>query len=98
MFCRKVPTKDTLSTHQYPSSIICFHLVLMHSDTDSDCQAGLSCFQRDDVESVPGCTGTGISGKDYCYNPNPERKYIPSSAYTPRITAGVVLVLMCAWW
>ena len=40
-------------------------------DKDSHCQGNLKCFQRDDEESVPGCSG-GIdkSGKDFCYDPD----------------------------
>lgn len=36
-------------------------------DSDDDCAEGLSCFQRDDVEPVPGCAGAGVAGWDYCY-------------------------------
>ena len=32
-------------------------------------QWGLNCFKRDGTEAVPGCDGTGVSGKDYCYVP-----------------------------
>ena len=38
-------------------------------DSDSDCQPGLRCFQRDDTDSVPGCAGGGSddnSDVDYC--------------------------------
>ena len=38
-------------------------------DLDSDCLAGLECFQRKQWEAVPGCTGRGVKGFDYCYNP-----------------------------
>jgi hypothetical protein len=37
-------------------------------DHDSDCDAGLKCFQRDGYESVPGCSGKGKKGWDYCTN------------------------------
>jgi hypothetical protein len=37
-------------------------------DSDSDCAAGLVCFQRSGTENVPGCLGAGQSGKDYCYS------------------------------
>jgi len=39
-------------------------------DADSQCAAGLKCFQRSNSETIPGCTGAG-SGKDwdYCYDP-----------------------------
>ena len=32
-------------------------------------QWGLNCYERDGTETVPGCTGGGESGKDYCYVP-----------------------------
>jgi Bacterial protein of unknown function (DUF839) len=35
-----------------------------HNDTD--CVAGLLCFDRVDRELVPGCFGDGISGTNYC--------------------------------
>jgi hypothetical protein len=40
-------------------------------DYDSDCDAGLRCFQRDGYESVPGCSGSGKKGWDYCYQATP---------------------------
>lgn len=30
---------------------------------------GLSCFQRAREEAVPGCSGNGATGYDYCHNP-----------------------------
>lgn len=41
-------------------------------DDDSQCQLGLKCFQRRGSESIPGCSGDGQSGKDYCYKPELE--------------------------
>ena len=38
-------------------------------DSDSDCKAGLTCFQRSGYVSVPGCSGGGTSGYDYCWQP-----------------------------
>jgi len=38
-------------------------------DGDDDCQGSLICFLRDTTESVPGCSGEGSVGADYCYNP-----------------------------
>ena len=35
-------------------------------DYDSDCKAGLRCFQRDGLAPVPGCSGDGLGGWDYC--------------------------------
>lgn len=41
-------------------------------DSDSQCAAGLACFQRSNGETVPGCTGSGLSPSwDYCYYPYP---------------------------
>ena len=41
-------------------------------DDDTQCQLGLKCFQRSGSESIPGCSGDGQSGKDYCYKPELE--------------------------
>ena len=39
-------------------------------DKDSQCAAGLKCFQRQNGEAIPGCTGLGGGKKwDYCYDP-----------------------------
>jgi len=38
-------------------------------DKDADCSGTYRCFQRDGLQGVPGCTGTGTIGIDYCYNP-----------------------------
>ncbi|CAJ1964753.1 unnamed protein product [Cylindrotheca closterium] len=35
-------------------------------DTDAECAGNLICFQRAEFEDVPGCTGFGVSGFDYC--------------------------------
>jgi len=32
----------------------------------------LLCFQRSGLDVVPGCEGSGVSGKDYCYDPTTE--------------------------
>jgi hypothetical protein len=34
-------------------------------DGDSDCVGELLCFQRGDLETVPGCDGEGTTGMDY---------------------------------
>lgn len=39
-------------------------------DSDDQCASGLMCFQRDGYETIPGCTGKGQKGSDYCYDPN----------------------------
>ena len=38
-------------------------------DSDSQCISGLKCFQRNGYEKIPGCSGSGTRGWDYCYNP-----------------------------
>ncbi|KAL7548824.1 hypothetical protein ACHAWF_012084 [Thalassiosira exigua] len=35
-------------------------------DRDEDCRGPLLCYQRNDYEAVPGCTGRGERGVDYC--------------------------------
>lgn len=39
-------------------------------DSNAECFGDLRCYQRSGIEAVPGCTGTGVSAKDYCYKPN----------------------------
>ena len=42
-------------------------------DHDSQCAAGLKCFQRSDGESIPGCKGSGAHREwDYCYADDPK--------------------------
>ena len=36
-------------------------------DGDSDCSGDLKCFERSGTEAVPGCEGSGVSAKDYCF-------------------------------
>jgi len=40
----------------------------LQCDNDSQCQFPLKCMQRGGIEAVPGCSGEGVSGKDYCYS------------------------------
>ena len=35
-------------------------------DGNADCKSGLTCFQRSGSETVPVCSGNGVSGWDYC--------------------------------
>jgi len=39
-------------------------------DSNNQCMPGLKCKQRNGYEKVPGCTGRGIRGWDYCYDPS----------------------------
>ena len=36
-------------------------------DDDSQCAAGLKCFQRDNTDAIPGCIGAGNTDWDYCH-------------------------------
>merc|ERR1712023_533418 len=38
-------------------------------DHDGNCRGGLKCQQRSKNEAVWGCSGTGFSGQDFCYDP-----------------------------
>ena len=43
-------------------------------------QGPLVCYKREGTESVPGCLGEGISGKDYCFErPNNYLLFIGSN-------------------
>ena len=57
-------------------------------DNDNQCEGDLKCFQRSGFEAVPGCSGQGLSGKDYCYRRLTENTYwsignngIPAESY-----------------
>jgi hypothetical protein len=39
-------------------------------DSDAECAPGLKCMQRTGDEAVPGCSGPGNPGEDYCIDPN----------------------------
>ncbi|CAE8682945.1 unnamed protein product [Polarella glacialis] len=56
-------------------------------DSDSDCASGLRCFQRQSLESVPGCQGVGVVEFDYCYDPQDEE---PSTTLPPAPTVPVL--------
>lgn len=44
-------------------------------DADSQCAAGLACFQRSYGGKIPGCSGAGAGRDwDYCYDPKPPRR------------------------
>ena len=48
---------------------LCISLLTMlfsFSLDNSPSKVGLVCYQRADVESVPGCTGPGVPATDYC--------------------------------
>ena len=64
-------------------------------DGDGDCTGELTCFQRDGTEAVPGCSGSGNSGWDYCVSPAP--KPSPPSA-SLRVISGATLYSCCPIW
>ena len=49
-----------------PSSVFPLGLCQGDCDDDSECAAGLVCFDRNSGDSVPGCGGTPEGDKDYC--------------------------------
>ena len=54
-------------------------------DRDTDCEGDLICFQREDDESVVGCSGDASSGWDYCYDPSGKVTVLaPTPAPAPR--------------
>jgi len=50
-------------------------------DGDDDCQGSLICFLRDTTESVPGCSGEGSLGTDYCFDRRINYLYSPLSTF-----------------
>lgn len=60
---------SSIDVHDHPTGIKACH---GDCDEDHQCAEGLVCFQRADgrANTIPGCTGEGKKGWDYCYNPN----------------------------
>jgi len=58
-------------------------------DSDSECSSGLSCFQRTSTQTVPGCTGSGSPGRDYCY----KKSSTPTKSPTKAPTSSTILNL-----
>jgi hypothetical protein len=47
-------------------------------------KGSLICTQRSGIEDVPGCIGSGVSGWNYCYDPNPGATAAPGTVtYVP---------------
>ena len=70
------------------SDQICFPLL----------QGDLVCFQRSGTTAVPGCSGNGASGADYCYtagtkSPTPSPTKAPTTAPSATPTAAATLSL-----
>jgi hypothetical protein len=63
-------------------------------DNDSECQAGLKCFNRDKKQPVPGCSGDkdSYAGTDFCYKPIPVAvpKPVPKPVPVPVPTKATV--------
>ena len=55
--------------HYFSSSSDLISLLYLLSDADSDCFGELVCYFRNAYETVPGCSGQGGRGEDYCYHP-----------------------------
>lgn len=62
------------------TSIVGYGLCEGDCDSDLDCNNGLVCFQRGGWEEVPGCTGEGSPGFDYCIR-SPSPSPTPSPIY-----------------
>ena len=55
---------------KYPAAMFPLKRCQGDCDHNNDCDGDLICFERDSYEAVPGCSGKGISGTDYCVSPN----------------------------
>merc|ERR1712091_376937 len=72
-YCIKAPAKPSNSLRDYGASAHNrsgkLKMCEGDCDTDSHCDTGLKCFQRsgrNGYATVPGCTGKGVEGHDYC--------------------------------
>jgi len=55
-------------------------------DKDDDCEGGLTCYQRDDGPSVPGCSGQPNGAYDYCFLHEPFR--LSDKGVDPKVKLG----------
>ena len=51
----------------FPKSAFPLGLCEGDCDRNADCAGDLKCFQRSGTTRVPGCSGSGSPGADYCY-------------------------------
>mmetsp|Transcript_14348 Transcript_14348/g.34757 ORF Transcript_14348/g.34757 Transcript_14348/m.34757 type:complete len:269 (-) Transcript_14348:761-1567(-) len=75
-FCIQPQDANTLvivGDEGFPASAFPLNQCQGDCDADNDCAQGLTCFQRVRDEAVPGCTGSGATGLDYCHNPTLSR-------------------------
>ena len=76
-----------LITSNLRSYLIFFSLrSFFASDADSDCFGELVCYFRNAYEPVPGCSGQGGHGEDYCYHPMRHGVDGDAADWVPRIT------------
>ncbi|KAI2504381.1 Bacterial protein of unknown function (DUF839) [Fragilaria crotonensis] len=60
---------DIIGNNGSPSDVFPLGLCQGDCDNDIECFGDLTCFMRTGFQTVPGCSGAGQYGKDYCYNP-----------------------------
>jgi len=60
------PPLDTVGNNGQPEDKFPLGTCLGDCDSDNECAGDLVCFTRDGTEEVPGCSGVGIEGNDYC--------------------------------
>lgn len=63
---------------------------------DAQCEAGLRCFQRGGMEAVPGCSGAGTKGWDYCLDPTARPDYYVAEVGNNKIPATAWPLEECA--
>lgn len=68
----EITTPETVLTFlggMPPSDAFPLNMCEGDCDADEDCDGELLCFKRNGDEEIPGCTGSAVSGEDYCFLP-----------------------------
>ena len=81
---REIVILPEIATYVAPVVISSFVLIYLNLLFGSfSIKWGLNCFERSGTQSVPGCSGDGISGKDYCYVPPAGELVLMGNNYSP---------------
>lgn len=65
----EIPALDSSASWSAHLGKVLLELCQGDCDIDSHCAEGLVCFERNDLSPIPGCTGIGTEGMDYCAFP-----------------------------
>ena len=78
-----LPALQDVGNNGSPSSAFPLGICEGDCDSNAECQLGLICYQRDGLVEVPGCSGSGTSGTDYCIDREPDELAVIANDGSP---------------